>query len=104
MPDDSADTPPRPNPTPNPILGPDPVNIGCNILFGLLLLIPAAALIATLVVAVASVPLLVALFPTAITLGALAMLVLYIRHRRARRAVPPPDVPPPDAPPPDTLA
>jgi Flp pilus assembly protein TadB len=72
--------------------GPDPVNIGCNVLFGLLLLIPAAALLAVLAVAVASVPLMVALFPTAITLGGLAMLVLYIRHRRrVRRAAPPPE-------------
>jgi len=65
--------------------GLDPVNIGCNLLFGLLLLIPAGGLVLGLLVAVASVPLMVAVFPTAITLGTVAFAVLYIRHRRDRR-------------------
>jgi len=64
----------------------DPVNIGCNLLFVLLLLIPAGGLALLALVALASVPLLVALFPTALSLGAIAMLVLYLNHRRQRRA------------------
>ncbi|KAA5604809.1 hypothetical protein F1188_14465 [Roseospira marina] len=81
-------TAPQPDPPPDPPAPRrtvDPVNIGCNVLFGLLLLIPAGALLAAGLMAVASLPLMVALFPTAITLGSLALLVLYIRHRRARR-------------------
>lgn len=66
--------------------GIDPVNIGCNVLFVVLLLIPAGGLVLLALVALASVPLLVALFPTALSLGAIAMLVLYLNHRRHRRA------------------
>lgn len=75
--------PPKPPGPPGPRV--DPVAIGCHVLFALLLLIPAAGLVVLALVLVASVPLVVALFPTAITLAALALAVLYWRHRRTRK-------------------
>ncbi|MQX37251.1 hypothetical protein [Roseospira navarrensis] len=86
-PESSPRSSPRSSPGPNGI---DPVNVGCNVVFALLLLIPAVGLVVAAVVAVASVPLMVALFPTALTLGGIAVLVLYIRHRRERRRPQPP--------------
>lgn len=78
--------PPRPPERPGPARPRlDPVAIGCNVIFALLLLIPAAGLVVLALVLVASVPLVVALFPTAITLAALALAVLYWRHRRTRK-------------------
>lgn len=65
--------------------GVDPVAIGCNLLFALLLLIPTAGLVLAGLVLLLSVPLLVALFPTALTLGAIALAFLFWRHRRERR-------------------
>ncbi|WP_299442373.1 hypothetical protein [uncultured Rhodospira sp.] len=62
----------------------DPVTIGCNLLFALLLLIPAVAILVLVTVAVASVPVLVVLFPITLTVAALALGVLYWRHRRGR--------------------
>lgn len=64
----------------------DPVRIGCNLFFALLLLIPAGGLVLAVLVLVASVPLVVALFPMAITLGGLWLAILYARHRRARHS------------------
>jgi membrane protein implicated in regulation of membrane protease activity len=80
--------PQSPEPPGPPRQRPDPVAIGCNALFALLLLIPAAGLVVLALVVVASVPLMVALFPTAITLAAVTLAVLYWRHRRARKERP----------------
>jgi len=66
----------------------DPVNIGCNALFALLLMIPAVAILLLLAVVLASVPLVVAVFPITLSVGGVALGLLYWRHRRARRSTP----------------
>ncbi|MBB4265055.1 hypothetical protein [Roseospira visakhapatnamensis] len=53
-------------------------------LFAVLLVFPAMGLVVGVLVVLAGVPILVALFPVTLTLAAVALGVLYARHRRAR--------------------
>ena len=76
----------------NPVVSPVPARPDLRTLlwhglFAVLLVIPAVGMVVAAVVALASVPVLVALFPVTLMLAAVALAVLYGRHRRdqARR-------------------
>jgi len=73
--------PERPPPPPT---RPDVRTLLWHAAFALILMVPLVGLIVGGLVAVLSVPVLVALFPVTISLGAIALAVLYWRHRRAR--------------------